>query len=216
MSTSWSSGAGTPGAAAANRHAEGGDEFVRQLQPHTAVVLAVARRLAPDVAEDVVQETFVAAWRYRAGYRPEKGPLRACSSPSPCGRRTGRRPADCRRGLLLVRAGREEPAPPARTGDDEELEAAVAALSRRQREVVDLHYFADLTLAEVATALGVSEGTVKSTLSDARRNLRRLLGGDHDGPGRPTARRRPALASGAAIPIGEPARGRDGEGRSRG
>ena len=53
---------------------------------------------------------------------------------------------------------------------------AVAALSRRQREAVALHYFADLSLAEVAHVVGTSEGAVKGLLHRARRSLADALG----------------------------------------
>jgi RNA polymerase sigma-70 factor (ECF subfamily) len=49
------------------------------------------------------------------------------------------------------------------------------ALSARQRLAVDCFYFADLSVADTAAVMGCSEGTVKSTLSDARARLRSLL-----------------------------------------
>jgi DNA-directed RNA polymerase specialized sigma24 family protein len=45
-------------------------------------------------------------------------------------------------------------------------------LSRRQRLAVELHYFLGLPVSECATVMSCSEGTVKSTLSDARARLR--------------------------------------------
>jgi RNA polymerase sigma-70 factor, ECF subfamily len=45
-------------------------------------------------------------------------------------------------------------------------------LPPRQRAAVVLRYLGDLTVPEVARALGCAEGTVKSTLHDALRNLR--------------------------------------------
>lgn len=62
------------------------------------------------------------------------------------------------------------------TRRDLDLERAVARLPARQREAVDLHYFAGLSVAETAAAMGCADGTVKSTLSDARARLRTLLG----------------------------------------
>ena len=47
-------------------------------------------------------------------------------------------------------------------------------LSRRQRAVLVLRYFDDLTEAETATALGISVGTVKSHARDALARLRQL------------------------------------------
>jgi RNA polymerase sigma-70 factor (ECF subfamily) len=58
--------------------------------------------------------------------------------------------------------------------------AAVRFLPRRQREVIILRYIADLPRAEIARVLGIAEGTVGSTLSDASRSLRRLLDDSDD------------------------------------
>ncbi len=48
-------------------------------------------------------------------------------------------------------------------------------LTERQREVLFLHYFADLDYATIADALGISPGTVGATLSTARGAMRRAL-----------------------------------------
>jgi len=56
------------------------------------------------------------------------------------------------------------------------LMAALATLPPGQRAVVVLRYYDDLTVRDTATALGISEGTVKSQTSDALTRLRDLLG----------------------------------------
>lgn len=53
--------------------------------------------------------------------------------------------------------------------------ALVTRLPRRQRQVIALRYWGQLTEAEIAEALGISHGTVKSTASRALAALARLM-----------------------------------------
>lgn len=57
------------------------------------------------------------------------------------------------------------------------MSAAVRRLPRRQREVVVLRFFLDLSVAEAAAALGMSQGTVKSHTSRALTQMGQLLNG---------------------------------------
>jgi RNA polymerase sigma factor (sigma-70 family) len=56
------------------------------------------------------------------------------------------------------------------------LRQALAALPGRQREVMVLRFFADLSVAETAATLRMSEGTVKTHTSRAVARLRQALG----------------------------------------
>ena len=53
---------------------------------------------------------------------------------------------------------------------------ALRGLPRRQREVLVLRYWSDLSEAEIAAALGISRGTVKSSASRALSALEKQLG----------------------------------------
>lgn len=62
-----------------------------------------------------------------------------------------------------------------RDEEQRRVAALVARLPRRQREVVALRYWSDLTEAQIAASLGISPGTVKSTASRALAALARAL-----------------------------------------
>jgi len=63
------------------------------------------------------------------------------------------------------------------TEDAVDLARVLAGLPRRQREATVLRYYLDLSVLEVAEALGVGEGTVKTTLFRARQALADALSG---------------------------------------
>ena len=63
-------------------------------------------------------------------------------------------------------------------GGEARLRTALAALPEAQRAAVGLFYLEDLSVAEVAIALNVPAGTVKTRLMHARRTLRAVLEGD--------------------------------------
>jgi|SRR5665213_151709 len=61
-----------------------------------------------------------------------------------------------------------------------ELWELVASLSERQRQVVMLRHVAEMTENEIGEVLGISRGTVSSTLHDAHQRLGRLLNDDSE------------------------------------
>jgi RNA polymerase sigma-70 factor (ECF subfamily) len=65
--------------------------------------------------------------------------------------------------------------------DAARVRAALATLSPEHRATVALFYLEDLSVAEVATALGVPRGTVKTRLMHARARLRAELEGENHG-----------------------------------
>lgn len=56
-----------------------------------------------------------------------------------------------------------------------EVLEALRSLPERQREITALHYLLDMSIADVADSLSVSEGTVKTQLHRARHSLRERL-----------------------------------------
>lgn len=90
-----------------------------------------------------------------------------------------------RSGLRRFRAerrARERMRPRPRLAEEEpspvriDVERAVSALPRRQREVAVLRYYVGLDVKEIAEALHVHEGTVKTNLHRARAALAKELG----------------------------------------
>jgi len=139
------------------------------------------RRLAyvlvgPRDADDVVQDAAERAWLKRHTFDPARGSVRPwlLAIVADRARQRWRRPAQVWHELhpdaLVV-----TDADPVST----DLGRAVTRLAPRQRAAVVLHYYVDLPVAEVAVLMGCSEGTVKSTLHNARAALERTLGGTY-------------------------------------
>jgi RNA polymerase sigma-70 factor (ECF subfamily) len=165
------------------RLAGGDDAALRELFYRHAPWLAARLRVvlpAADV-EDVLQETFLAAWRGAGGYRPEAaggGWLWGIARRQAALwlRRRGRAVS-----LVQILAQAETPAaedPVEAALSRAVLDDAVAALGppgSPDREVWRLLYVEDRPVAEVADLMRVPEGTVKSRAYRARRLLRAAL-----------------------------------------
>ncbi len=144
-------------------------EFVAASRP---TLRRIAHLLVPDPgdAEDLLQEALVralGAWhRVRPG--EEVAYVRRIMSNLAVDRWRRRRPVVLG-GVPEQHAGRDDLV----TVDHRsELVQGLAALTVRERAVVVLRYYADLSERQVADELGVSVGTVKSTASRALARLR--------------------------------------------
>jgi RNA polymerase sigma-70 factor (ECF subfamily) len=124
-------------------------------------------------AEDAVQEAFVSALRNRREFAKVQNPEAWVRTAAVNVLRGGWRHA-----AVVQRYQPRVPGPQAPVDVGPEHVAVVTALARVDlslREVVVLHYLADLGTAEIARDLGIPEGTVKSRLSRARTQLADLL-----------------------------------------
>jgi RNA polymerase sigma factor (sigma-70 family) len=148
------------------------EEFSDWVRPHLAALTRLAARLAPSGdRDDVVQESLARAWTKRSQFDPARGSALAwlLAITADQARRARRR----RRPFALFQADRRVRSIDARL----DIEFAVSKLPTRQRLAVDCFYFVGLSVAETAVVMGCAEGTVKSTLSDARARLQRILEG---------------------------------------
>ena len=139
---------------------------------HRGLVLGLGRRFAgAALAADVAQEVFL----YLVARLPElrlQGRLATFLYPvvkhvAAAARRRERRPGPAEREV-----SEELIAPAPAAPEDEDLAAALAALPEAQREVVLLRFADAFSLEEIAAALGIPLGTVKSRLHHALAGLR--------------------------------------------
>jgi len=142
-----------------------------------AVFGYLARRIGVDRAEDVAAATFAVAFERRGTFRD-----RETARPWLFGiatnlmhndRRAQQRALSALAELIAGGAGIAAQGP--RPGESVVAEA-LARLDPDQRDVVVLHAWEGFSYREIASALGVPVGTVRSRLSRARAQLRLLLG----------------------------------------
>ncbi len=131
-------------------------------------------------AEEVLQDTFLAAWQgaprfqrrssvktwlYGIARRQAHNALR-------------RHNLDVTDDAPLDQLASNDPEPEATAlsnADREAVTAAIGRLGRTQREILTLAFAQDLSYPEMAEVLDVPVGTVKSRLSNAKRQLRQIL-----------------------------------------
>lgn len=129
-----------------------------------------------DEAEEVVAEVFAEVWvRWRRGRVVDVGPYvrRAVVNRSRSWWR--RRVLERRVARRRTADHRGERRMDDQTVDREVLTEALMGLTARQREIVVCRYYQDLSVADTATLLGISPGTVKSTASRALASLAPVL-----------------------------------------
>lgn len=165
------------------------EEAFRELfRRYSPSAMALARRVVrqPFIAEEIVQEAFLAAWRNAEGYREGRGSVRSWLMTMVHHRAVDavRREESQRRRAEDAQAGDvlavEDPADAvvAQLGLPEErrlVREALAELPAEQRQVIELMYFDGLSQTKVSERLGLPLGTVKSRTLLGMRRLRSSL-----------------------------------------
>ena len=155
---------------------------------HGRAAYALARRVLNDdqLAQDVVQEVFLAVWRDARRYDPSRGTFptwlltmthhRAVDSVRrEENLRKRRAPADALDLTAATEPGTDEAA--WETVRRDHVRAALADLPESQREALGLAYYGGYTQREIAMLTGSPLGTVKTRMLTGMKRLREVLGG---------------------------------------
>ena len=157
----------------------------RAIEQNLPLVKALARRFArsPDQTEDLVQEGAIGLIKAVDGFDAARGDdLGAYAVPTIVGELRRHEARRLRASSSPAQALDEDAAEAAvaetelgRTETRLALRAAFRALTRREREVVALRFYRDLTQQRIAEELGLSQAQVSRTLSTALAKLRSAL-----------------------------------------
>ena len=145
-----------------------------------SLVLRILGR-APD-AEEVLQETWMQAWRGAARFDRGRGSVAAWLLTLARSRAidrfrslASRQRAETSAEIEAPRGGDEPPARAEHVQLHERVNAALATLQPQQRQVLELAYFSGLSQTEIASRLGAPLGTVKSWTRQALLRLREVV-----------------------------------------
>src|SRR5262245_13317317 len=144
-----------------------------------------ARRLGPAAADDIVADVFLIAFRHRSRYDTSQASARPWLYGIATNLISRHRRSEVRMYRALARTGLDPVVEPdadrvansvSAAAAGQQLATALAQLSTGDRHTLLLVAWADLSYKEVATALDVPIGTVKSRLHRARTTVRAALG----------------------------------------
>lgn len=165
------------------------ERFEELFDAHYRDVLAYAVRRCRSVqdAEDVVAETFAAAWRRLADVPPGDEARLWLFGTARLVRMNHHR-SDSRRRNLLQRIQESLPpqwrrGPDSDVGESHRIRRALEALTDTDREVLQLHVWEDLSAHEIASALEISTAAVWKRLQRARERLADALEEEDGEPG---------------------------------
>lgn len=157
------------------------DALSALFQSHARKLVHVAVLLVGDegLAEEVVQEAYLGLHRRWKRKGPPENPEAYLRTSVVNGCRSALRRRQTARRARIPHPVPESAADAATLRREEQAEvlAALDRLSRRQREVLVLRFYLGLDDTEIGAALGVSRGTVSSTISRALRGMEDLLKG---------------------------------------
>ncbi len=175
--------------AALARIADGDLDALEELYDrYKTMAYSIAYRITNDatLAEDVVQDAFLGAWRNAAKYLEGRGSVKTWLLSI-----VHHRAIDAirRRRPTTQLPEREDVPPPALTLPDvwaevsagldaDAVRGALAVLSDVQREAIELAYFGGLTQQEIADRTGTPLGTIKSRMRLGLLAMRRSLTGE--------------------------------------
>jgi len=131
----------------------------------------------PSEAEDIAQDALLRAWRRRSTLRDSerRNQWLATIVRNEAFRQHARVKPDLTATVELLEGAEDEQV--LATVETADLQAALAGLSKRDRQLLEMRYEEDMTQAMIARRLGIPEGTVKVRLHRARDKLRRAYVG---------------------------------------
>ena len=149
------------------------------------LVYTLARRIVgdPELAREVVQDTFLRSWDGRETYDPERGRLPWWLMGIARNRAIDLLRSRSHQARLRERATLPPDISTALSHDPAETVVArrtvldaLRELSDGQRKAIELAYYGGLTQTEIANELGEPLGTIKSRTREAMERLRKVLG----------------------------------------
>lgn len=142
---------------------------------YEAIARYLARRLPSDTAADLSSEVFAQAFAGRDRFDPSAGEPVAFLFGIAANLIRRQRRNEERMLRAYARAGADRPAAARDVEDTAAIAAVLLDLRGEEREVLLLQAWADLDYDQIAAALGIPIGTVRSRLSRARERLRQRL-----------------------------------------
>jgi RNA polymerase sigma-70 factor, ECF subfamily len=160
------------------------DAFDAVYDQVAATVFGIVRRVIRDPAqsEEVTQDVLLEVWRSAATFDPGRGSATAWVTTLAHRRavdrvRSVQKEADRERHIAAAVVPYDEVAEAVESSlERERVRRCLGSLTELQRESVTLAYYGGYTYSQVASLLGVPDGTIKTRMRDALIRLRDCLG----------------------------------------